>query len=192
IPDRGEVVNGIIRGMYRLSSTESSQGQRHRPQLFGSGTILREALRAQQILKEKYSIGTDVWSITSYSELRRDAMDCQHWNDMHPSQTPRRCYLEDTLEDVTGPFISTSDNVRLVADQIREWIPGEYIILGTDGFGRSETRPELRRHFQIDGECTAYAALRGLARMGAFDGSRLADVLIELAIDPEKINPLNA
>ena len=160
--------------------------------MFGSGTILREALRAQQILKDKYNIGTDVWSITSYSELRRDAMDCQHWNDLHPGQTPRRSYLEDILDNVTGPFISTSDNVRLVADQIREWIPGEYIILGTDGFGRSETRPELRRHFEIDGECTAYAALRGLARMGAFDSAKLPDVLKDLGIDAEKINPLNA
>ena len=183
---------GIIAGMYRLDSTASGEGQRHRPQLFGSGTILREAIRAQQILKDKYNIGADVWSVTSYSELRRDAMECQHWNDLHPGQTPRRSYLETTLESVTGPFISTSDNVRLVADQIREWIPGEYIILGTDGFGRSETRPELRRHFEIDGECTTYAALRGLARMGAFDAARLPDVLKELGIDPEKVNPLNA
>ena len=192
MPDRGEVVEGIIKGMYRLSSTDGVDGQRHRPQLFGSGTILREAIRAQQILKDKFNIGSDVWSITSYSELRRDAMDCQHWNDLHPGQAPRRSYLEETLDNVTGPFVSTSDNVRLVADQIREWIPGEYIILGTDGFGRSETRPELRRHFEIDGECTAYAALRGLARMGAFDAAKLPDVLNDLGIDAEKVNPLNA
>lgn len=161
-------------------------------QLFGSGTILREAVRAQQILKDKFDIGTDLWSVTSYSELRRDAMECQHWNDLHPGQASRRSFLEESLDNVTGPFISTSDNVRLVADQIREWIPGEYIILGTDGFGRSETRPELRRHFEIDGECTAYAALRGLARMGAFDAAKLPDALTVLGIDPEKINPLNA
>ena len=192
LPDRGEVRDGIIRGMYRLGSTNSSEGQRHRPQLFGSGTILREAIRAQQFLKDRFDIGSDVWSVTSYSELRRDAMDCQHWNDLHPGETPRRSYLEEILDEVTGPFISTSDNVRLVADQIREWIPGEYIILGTDGFGRSETRPELRRHFEIDGECTAYAALRGLARMGAFDAAKLPEVLKDLGIDAEKINPLNA
>jgi len=133
-----------------------------------------------------------VWSVTSYNELRRDAMDCQHWNDLHPGQPAKHSYLEQVLDGVTGPFISTSDNVRLVADQIREWIPGEYIVLGTDGFGRSETRPELRRHFQIDAECTTYATLRGLARMGAFDASKLPDVLKELEIDAEKINPLNA
>ena len=192
MPDRGDVIDGIIRGMYRYSSTDSGDGQRHRPQLFGSGTILREAIRAQQILKDKYNIGCDVWSVTSYNELRRDAMDCQHWNDLHPGQPAKRSYLEQVLDGVTGPFISTSDNVRLVADQIREWIPGEYIVLGTDGFGRSETRPELRRHFQIDAECTTYATLRGLARMGAFDASKLPDVLKQLEIDAEKINPLNA
>jgi len=192
MPDRGDVANGIIRGMYHLSSTDSGDSQRHRPQLFGSGTILREAIRAQKILKETYNIGTDVWSVTSYSELRRDAMNCQHWNDLHPGQPLRRSHLEETLDGVTGPFVSTSDNVRLVADQIREWIPGEYIILGTDGFGRSATRPELRRHFEIDAECTAYAALRGLARMGAFDSAKLPEVLKELGIDAEKINPLNA
>jgi pyruvate dehydrogenase E1 component len=192
MPDRGDVVDGIIKGMYRYSSTDSGEGQRHRPQLFGSGTILREAIRAQQILKDKYNIGCDVWSVTSYNELRRDAMDCQHWNDLHPGQA-REAQLPRTDSGwCHGPFISTSDNVRLVADQIREWIPGEYIVLGTDGFGRSETRPELRRHFQIDGECTAYATLRGLARMGAFDASKLPEVLKQLEIDAEKVNPLNA
>jgi pyruvate dehydrogenase E1 component len=192
MPNRDDVVPGIINGMYRYSSTDSGDGQRHRPQLFGSGTILREAIRAQQILKDKYNIGCDVWSVTSYSELRRDAMNCQHWNDLHPGQPAKHSYLEQVLDGVTGPFISTSDNVRLVADQIREWIPGEFIVLGTDGFGRSETRPELRRHFEIDAECTTYATLRGLARMGAFDASKLPDVLKDLEIDSEKINPLNA
>jgi pyruvate dehydrogenase E1 component len=192
MPKQDGVREGIINGMYRYSSTDSASGQRHRPQLFGSGTILREALRAQEILKEKYGIGCDVWSVTSYSELRRNAMDCQHWNDLHPDQPSRQSYLEQMLDGVTGPFISTSDNVRLVADQIREWIPGEYIVLGTDGFGRSETRPELRRHFQIDGECTAYATLRGMARMGAFDASKLPEALKQLEIDAEKVNPLNA
>jgi pyruvate dehydrogenase E1 component len=192
MPKQDGIREGIINGMYRYSSTDSASGQRHRPQLFGSGTILREALRAQEILKEKYGIGCDVWSVTSYSELRRNAMDCQHWNDLHPDQPSRQSYLEQMLDGVTGPFISTSDNVRLVADQIREWIPGEYIVLGTDGFGRSETRPELRRHFQIDGECTAYATLRGMARMGAFDASKLPEALKQLEIDAEKVNPLNA
>jgi len=119
-------------------------------------------------------------------------MDCQHWNDLHPGQPAKRSYLEQVLDGVTGPFISTSDNVRLVADQIREWIPGEYLILGTDGFGRSETREELRRHFEIDAEFVTYTALQGLARMNAFDASKLSSVLKQLGIDPSKINPLDA
>ncbi|MEY2726107.1 MAG: Pyruvate dehydrogenase component [Planctomycetota bacterium] len=192
MPQSPGITEGILKGMYRLQSTENGPGQTRRPQIFGSGTILREALRAQTILKEQFGIGSDVYSVTSYSELRREAMECQHWNDLHPNQTPRRSYLENLLAEIDGPFISTSDNVRLVADQIREWIPGEYIVLGTDGFGRSETRPELRRHFQIDAECTAWAALRGLARVGALDPAILPDALQKLAIDPEKINPLNA
>ncbi|MCA9085376.1 MAG: pyruvate dehydrogenase (acetyl-transferring), homodimeric type, partial [Planctomycetaceae bacterium] len=186
------LIDGVIKGMYRYQSTDSGKGQKQRPQLFGSGPILRSALAAQQILKDRYDLGSDVWSVTSYSELRRDAMACQHWNDLHPDQPQRRSYLETVLESVDGPFISTSDNVRLVADQIREWIPGEYIVLGTDGFGRSETRPELRRHFRIDAESTAYAALQGLSRVGAFDNARLAQAVGELGLDPDAVFPIDA
>jgi len=192
MPADESVRDGILRGLYRVSSTDSGEAQTMRPQLFGSGTILREALRAQTILSEQFGIGSDVWSVTSYSELRRDAMDCQHWNALHPNETPRVSYLEQQLADVSGPFISTSDNVRLVADQIREWIPGSYTVLGTDGFGRSETREELRRHFEIDAECTVWATLRSLAASGDFDKSRLPKILEQLQIDPEKINPLDA
>ena len=192
MPQSPSVADGILKGMYLYHSTEGGVGQQHRPQLFGSGPILREALRAQQILLDRYHLGCDVWSVTSYSELRREAMGCQHWNDLHPGEAPRKSYLEKALDGITGPFISTSDNVRLVADQIREWIPGEYLILGTDGFGRSESREELRRHFEIDAECVTYATLQGLARMGAFDASRLPEVIESLGIDPSKINPLDA
>jgi pyruvate dehydrogenase E1 component len=192
MPETDGIVEGVIKGMYRYNSTESGDGQVHRPQLFGSGPILRSALQAQQILKDNYGLGSDVWSVTSYSELRREAMECQHFNDLHPDQQDRRSYLETILDGISGPFISTSDNVRLVADQIREWIPGEYIVLGTDGFGRSETREELRRHFRIDGESTAYAALDGMARMGAFDAARLPDALKELGLDSEAVFPLDA
>ncbi|MEZ6130244.1 MAG: pyruvate dehydrogenase (acetyl-transferring), homodimeric type [Planctomycetaceae bacterium] len=192
MPETSGVTDGVIKGMYKYSSTDSGSGQAHRPQLFGSGPILRSALAAQQILADKYGIGSDVWSVTSYSELRRDAMACQHYNDLHPADSPKKSYLENVLDGVTGPFISTSDNVRLVADQIREWIPGEYIVLGTDGFGRSETRPELRRHFRIDAESTAYAALQGMARMGAFEASKLAGVIGDLGLDPEAVFPIDA
>lgn len=192
MPEIDNISNGIINGMYVLNSTDSADGQQHRPQLFGSGPILRSALKAQEILTEKFGIGSDVWSVTSYGELRRNAMECQHWNDLHPAETPRVSYLENAVEGISGPFISTSDNVRLVADQIREWIPGEYIVLGTDGFGRSETRDELRRHFRIDAESTTYAALQGLTRMGAFTAEQLQQAISQLGIDQDSIFPIDA
>jgi pyruvate dehydrogenase E1 component len=181
---------GILQGMYKLNSTEGDNKQR--PQLFGSGTILREALRAQEILSEKFGIGSDVWSVTSYSELRRSAQAAERWNRLNPDETPKRSYLEEILEGVEGPFVSTSDNVRLVADQIRQWIPGDYYVLGTDGFGRSETRPDLRRHFEIDAECTAITALSGLAKVGAFDSKKLPEVIASLGVDPAKIDAVIA
>ncbi len=185
--------DGILSGMYKLRSTESSDAKaKQRPQLFGSGTILNEVLRAQDMLASQYGIGTDVWSVTSYSELCREAMVAQRWNRLHPTEPAKTSYLEQTLDGINGPFISSSDNVRLVADQIREWIPGDYVILGTDGFGRSDTRPQLRRHFEIDAECVTYATLSALARNGNFDAARLPQVLVELGIDPEKVDPLYA
>ncbi len=192
MPEQDGLAAGIISGMYRYHSTDSHDGQQHRPQLLGSGPILRSALKAQQILAEQFGIGCDVWSVTSYSELRRNAMECRHWNDLHPAEPPRVSYLESVLDGVDGPFIATSDNVRLVADQIREWVPGQYTVLGTDGFGRSETREELRRHYRIDAESTAYAALQGLARMGSFDAARLPEALNQLGLDQDAVFPIDA
>ncbi|MCH2213345.1 MAG: pyruvate dehydrogenase (acetyl-transferring), homodimeric type [Fuerstiella sp.] len=192
MPEIDGLTDGIINGMYRYSSTDSADGQQHRPQLLGSGPILRSAIRAQQILSDQFGIGSDVWSVTSYSELRRQAMECRHWNDLHPAETPRVSYLESMFDGINGPFVSTSDNVRLVADQIREWVPGQYIVLGTDGFGRSETRDELRRHFRIDAESTAYAALQGLARMGTVEVEQLRQAIGQLELDPDAIFPVNA
>ena len=189
MPQQERLSEGILKGMYKFCETESGPNQSRRPQLFGSGTILNEVLRAQKILKENYDIGTDVWSVTSYSELCRAAMDAERWNRLHPGETPRRSYLEQALAEVDGPFIAASDNIRMVADQIRQWIPGEYVVLGTDGFGRSETREVLRRHFEIDAECTAYAALCALARQDAFESARLPVALQELGIDADKVNP---
>ncbi|MCA9111438.1 MAG: pyruvate dehydrogenase (acetyl-transferring), homodimeric type, partial [Planctomycetaceae bacterium] len=192
MPEADHVREGILKGMYRLSSTESGEGQQKRPQLFGSGTILREVVRAQGILKEQYGIGTDLWSVTSYSELCRDAMATSRRNALHPEQEARKSYLESSLAGADGPFISASDNVRLVADQIRQWIPGRYQILGTDGFGRSDTRKTLRRHFEIDAECTVYATLSALADEGQFDRHQLSAALSDLGINPDKIDPRTA
>lgn len=192
LPETPGIEQGILNGMYKLSSTESGDGQRKRPQLFGSGTILNEVLRGQQILKEKYGIGTDVWSVTSYSELCRDAMSASRWNSLHPDETPKQSFLAETLKDLDGPFIASSDNIRMVADQIREWVPGQYVVLGTDGFGRSETRPVLRRHFEIDAEFVTFATLTALAEEGQFDRAKLKSVMSDLQINPDKVDPRTA
>ena len=186
------VENGILKGIYRLSSVDSGAGQKIRAQLFGSGTALPSVLRAQKILKDKYGLGCDVWSVTSYNELGRDGLAADRWNRLHPSETPRKGYLETVLASEQGPFISASENVRAVADQIRQWVPGDYTVLGTDGFGRSDTRQALRRHFEIDAECTAYAALVALAKQGAFDQTKLPQALKDLGINPDKVDPRTA
>lgn len=192
MPETEGITEGILKGIYKFRSTESGNGQAKRPQLFGSGTILNEVLRAQAILKEKYDIGTDVWSVTSYSELCRDAMEVSRWNRLHPESEQKESYLSSVLSGVDGPFISSSDNIRMVGDQIREWVPGQYLVLGTDGFGRSDTRNVLRRHFEIDAECTAYATLTTLVNEGVLDKSKLKEALTDLGIDPDKVSPRTA
>ena len=184
--------DGILRGMYRLHGTDSSPDQQVRPQLFGSGPILRSAEEAQQILKERYGIGADLWSVTSYSELTRDAQATDRHNRLHPTEEPRRSYVEETLSDLSGPFIAVSDNVRLVPEQIRRWVPGEYVTLGTDGFGRSDTREALRHHFGVDAAHVAYATLLTLSRQGFFDRNRLPEVMTELGLQEGQTDAIMA
>jgi pyruvate dehydrogenase E1 component len=181
---------GIIRGMYKVSSV-NAKGP-HRVQLFGSAAILLQALRAQELLAEKYDIASDVWSVTSYTELRRDAQECKRWNLLHPTQPPRVSYVERALEGVTGPCISASDYVRAHAEQVSEWVPGGLYALGTDGMGRSESRGALRRHFEVDAECITLAALYQLKDRGECDGQCVANAIKELGIDPEKQSALYA
>jgi pyruvate dehydrogenase E1 component len=191
-PD-GKVREGIVKGMYFFKSTlESGSKAKARPQLFGSGTILNEVLRGQKILEEQFGIGSDVWSVTSYNELVRDARAAHRWNRLHPTAPPRKAFIETALEGRTGPFVASSDNLRMWADQVREWVPGRYEVLGTDGFGRSASRPELRRHFEIDAENVAFAALRALAADGHYDANKLPEALKTLGIDPDKVDPMGA
>ncbi len=187
------VQEGILKGIYRFQqSNVDDAAVPVRPQLFGSGPILQSVLEAQQILADKYRIATDVWSVTSYSELSREARATQRWNRLHPDQEPRQAYLEQVLSGVDGPIIASSDNVRLVADQVRDWIPGTYITLGTDGFGRSDTREALRHHFEIDASFVVYSTLVGLVDDGHLSRSVLTQALRDLGIDPEKVDPLGA
>jgi pyruvate dehydrogenase E1 component len=181
---------GIIRGMYKVSSLDAPG--KHRVQLFGSGAILREALRAQKILAEKFEVSSDVWSVTSYTQLRRDAQECERWNMLNPNQPARASYVEEQLIGVEGPCIASSDYVRALAEQIDPWVPGGLFALGTDGMGRSENRSTLRRHFEVDAECITIAALYQLKKQGKCDGACVARAVAELGIDPDKQSALYA
>ncbi len=186
----GGCEEGIIKGMYKFKSKDVD-GAKARVQLFGSGAILNCALKAQEILAEKYNVASDVWSVTSYTQLRREAEDVRRWNMLHPDQTPRISYLEDTLADTKGPFISASDYVRALGEQLTPWIPGDYFVLGTDGMGRSETREALRRHFEVDAESIVIATLSRLARAGdgGFAKSDVTAAIADLGYDADKPNP---
>jgi pyruvate dehydrogenase E1 component len=186
------VETGILNGMYPLDPSVPPKKRATRPQLLGSGPILNDVIRAQKILAEKYSIEADVWSVTSYNELKREAQSVARWNRLHPDQKPKVSYIEQTLGGLKGPFISSSDNVQLVAEQIRPYMPGQYIVCGTDGFGRSESREALRRHFEIDAECVAYTTLVALSKEGHFDVKKLPQALKDLGIDPNKVDPATA
>ena len=181
---------GIIRGMYRVASTDTDGPLRF--ELLGSGPILRDTLKAAEILSENYGVASDVWSVTSYTQLRRDAQQCQRWNMLNPDKPPRRSYVEQQFDGVEGPVIAASDYLRALAEQISPWVPGGLFALGTDGLGRSESREALRRHFEVDAECIAIGALRQLNRRGKFDDPKLANAISELGVDPDKPDPLYA
>jgi pyruvate dehydrogenase E1 component len=182
---------GILRGMYRLRSRNAAGDLKtFRPQLLGSGPILREVLAAQDLLADSFHIGSDVWSVTSYQQLRRDALSAERWNLLHPDQKPRQCYVAQCLQDQPGPVVAASDYLRLVPEQIARWVPGRMVVLGTDGFGRSDTRRALRRFFEVDAAHIAFATLSALCREGALPAARLTDAARKLAIDPDQPDPL--
>ncbi|MBI2824718.1 MAG: pyruvate dehydrogenase (acetyl-transferring), homodimeric type [Planctomycetia bacterium] len=182
---------GIIRGMYKVSSMNAGAKKPH-VQLFGSGAILREALRAQKILAERYDVSSTAWSVTSYKQLRTEAQAVRRWNLLHPTKKPRRSYLEEVVAGDQGPFIATSDYVRAVPEQIDPWLPGGIFALGTDGMGRSAEREALRRHFEIDAETVVVAALYQLAGRGAVEKSVVAQAVRDLEVNPEKVDPWTA
>ncbi len=175
---------GILKGLYKVSSTPPDG--RPRVQLFGSGPILREALRARDLLAERYGVAADVWSATSYKELRREALEAERWSMLHPDQPARKPYVVSLLEHEPGPIIAVSDYMRIVPDQIARWLPGRFFALGTDGFGRSDTREALRRFFEVDAESVAVAALCQLALHGDAAADLPRRAIAELGIDPEK------
>ena len=188
-PDMPEgVEDGIIRGMYRLRQSASDAPLR--VQLMGSGTILREVEAAASILENDYGVAADIWSLTSINELQREGKAVQRWNMLHPGETPRVPYVTGLLQGETGPCVAATDYVKAYTDQIREFIPGNFMVLGTDGYGRSDTRGKLREFFEVSREFVVLAALTALAQEGSIESARLSEAIAALGIDPEKVDPV--
>jgi len=179
----------VLKGIYRYRAAE---GGKATIQLFGSGPILNEALRAQELLAQKFQIHADVWSVTSYNELRRDAVDTERWNRLNPDQPARVPYILQALTGAPGPIIAATDYVKTLSDQLAPWLTDRLVSLGTDGFGRSDNREYLRRHFENDAESIAAAALAKLSRDGKYDAKKAKKAIAELGIDSEKKNPAHA
>jgi pyruvate dehydrogenase E1 component len=180
------VAAGILSGGYLLQI--GGRGK-VRTTLLGSGTILRECLAAAKILEADYGIPADVMSITSFSELRREAMECERWNLLHPGEPARVPYVKQMLHGHEGPVVAATDYMRTVPDQIRQWIGGRYVTLGTDGYGRSDSRAALRQHFEMDRNYIAVAALKALADDGRVDQATVAQAIEALGVDPDKPVP---
>jgi pyruvate dehydrogenase E1 component len=178
---------GILRGLYKYRSAANGPAV---AQLFGSGSIFNEALRAQQILAERYQIATDVWSVTSYNELRRDGLDVERWNRLHPTEAPRTPYIVNALAGSAGPVIASSDYIKAMPDQLSPWIGERLHSLGTDGFGRSENREYLRKFFEISAEAIVQATISALAREGKFDAQRAAAAVAEMGFDADALDPV--
>ena len=180
---------GILRGLYKF---KPAAGGKPVLQLFGSGPILNEALRAQQILAEKYKVQADLWSVTSYNQLRREALATERWNRLHPAEKEKRPYILQALDGAEGPIVAATDYMKIVPDQLAPWLTGRLVTLGTDGFGRSDNRQHLRRHFEVNAESIAAAALSRLARDGKFDARKAQKAMQDLGVDTEKIDPARA
>jgi len=181
---------GIIKGMYLLD--EDKKDAAHHVQLLGSGTILREVEAAAKILREDFGIGADVWSVPSFNELRRDGLAVERWNRLHPGQKPKQSYVEECLSGRKGPVIASTDYMKLYAEQIRQWVPSkEFKVLGTDGFGRSDSRRKLRDFFEVDRHWVVLAALEALADRGDIEPKVVAEAIAKFGINPEKRNPLD-
>jgi pyruvate dehydrogenase E1 component len=183
------VEQGIVRGMYLLQI--GGRGK-VRVTLIGSGTILREVIAAAALLESDYGIPADVFSATSFSELRREALSCERWNTLHPGETPRVPYVQQALQRHAAPVIAATDYVRNVPDQIRQWVQARYVTLGTDGFGRSDSRAQLRKHFEVDRRFITFSALRTLFDEGSVDRATLRKAAAALEIDADKADPVTA
>jgi len=182
---------GIIKGMYLFSEggRDKGEGKKSKVQLLGSGTILREVIAAGELLEKDFGIAADVWSVTSFNELRREGIDCERWNTLHPEAKARASYVEQCL-DAKTPVIAATDYIRSYADQIRPFVKARYKTLGTDGFGRSDTRKKLRGFFEVDRYYVTVAALKALADEGTIAASEVSKAIKLYRINPDKPNPV--
>ena len=181
------VEEGVLRGLYKFKSGPEQKARR--AHIFGSGPIIMEALRAQEILAERYKVSVDIWSATNYKLLRNDALRTRRWNMLHPAEPRRKSHVEELLENEKGAFVAVSDNMKIVPDQIAPWVPGGLMTLGTDGFGRSDTRPNLRRFFEVDAETTVVATLYAMAERGDVKLDLVQKAIVDLGVNPEKVFP---
>jgi len=184
------VEEGILKGLYKFRPAAKIPGAKGRTaQILGSGTILREAMRAQEILAEKWRVAADVWSATSYTLLRREALAAERWNRLHPEEKAKVPFVAQQLGAAEGPIVATSDYMKAVADQIARWVPGRFLPLGTDGYGMSDSRQALRRHFEVDAEHVVVAVLHELARLGKVPAKDVTAAIKEYGINPDEPDP---
>ncbi|MCS5562817.1 MAG: pyruvate dehydrogenase (acetyl-transferring), homodimeric type [Oleiphilaceae bacterium] len=193
MPKGKKVEDGIIKGMYLLDSVET-KGRKKTPrvQLMGAGAILNEVRAAAEMLKEDFEVASDVWSVTSFNELARDGLHVERWNRLHPDDSPKKAYITECLEKQQGPVVSSTDYMKLFSEQVRAFIPKTFVTLGTDGYGRSDTREKLRSHFEVDRYHVAVAALAALAQDGEVKKDVVLEAMRKYGIDRNKTNPVLA
>jgi pyruvate dehydrogenase E1 component len=190
-PMPGDVKDGILKGMYCFREAKNKKAKL-RAQLFGSGAILNEVLRAQDILEQRYSVAADVWSVTSYKCLYTDAIEAERWNRLHPDETPRVPYLAEQLKNSPGVLVAASDYLKTLPLSLSKWMPRRLAALGTDGFGRSESRESLRNFFEVDARFVVLATLHELAQEGLVGEATVQNAIKDFGINPDKSNPLTS
>src|SRR5262245_2897932 len=191
MPPKPEGIDeGLLKGLYRYQRSDAKHAIK--AQLLGSGPLMLQALRAQEMLAEKWGVAADVWSMTSATLLRNDALAAERWNRLHPKAAPRMPYVTQALQGTEGPVVATSDWLKSVNDMPARWIPNRFVALGTDGFGRSDTREALRRHFETDAEHVVVATLHALAEDGRVKPDVVARAIAEYQLDPEVTDPRDA
>jgi pyruvate dehydrogenase E1 component len=191
MPSDPGVKDGILKGMYKYRASENRKSKL-RAQLFGSGAILREVLKAQEILGEKYGVAADVWSVTSYKALYYDGINTERWNLLHPTEKPRVPYVSQSLSDAPGVLVAATDYLKALPNLVSKWVPRRFAVLGTDGFGRSDGREALRNFFEVDSRFITLATLYELLQDGKIESAMVQQAIKDLGIDTEKANPLTA